>query len=91
MQFAVINNEEKIQIISLLPSSWSRNEIMEEFGVSDYVIKLTRELVKEQGILPHLSKKKFRKVGDDVIKKVIEYYEDDVNSRLCPGKNSVFL
>lgn len=59
---------------------------MEEFGVSDYVIKLIRELVKEQGILPHLSKKKFQKVGDDVIKKVIEFYEDDVNSRLCPGK-----
>lgn len=83
---SLANNEEKIQIISLLPSSWTRSKIMKEFGVSEYIVKLTKELVKEQGILPHLSKKKFQKIGDEVIKKVIEFYEDDLNSRLCPGK-----
>lgn len=83
---SLANNEDKIKIISLLPDSWSRKKIVQEFGVSDYIVKLTRELVKEQGILPNLSRKKFKTIDEEVIKNVIEFYEDDQNSRLCPGK-----
>lgn len=65
---------------------------MEEFGVSDYVTKLTREFVKEQDILPHLSKKKFQKVGDDVIKKGCRILRGRCKQSTVPGgKKSVFL
>ena len=46
----VANKDEKEKIISLLPDSWSKNKICKEFNVSEYHVRLTRELVKNQGI-----------------------------------------
>ena len=55
---AVADKEEKIKIISLLPNSWTRKKITTEFNVSDRLVKLTKGLVKDQGILPELRKRK---------------------------------
>lgn len=81
------NKEDKIKIISLLPNSWSRAKVSDEFNVSERLVKLTRQLVKEQGILPVLQKKSASNLIDEnTIKNVIRFYEDDNNSRLMPGK-----
>ncbi|MGR0260487.1 hypothetical protein, partial [Klebsiella pneumoniae] len=55
-----------------------------QFNVSDRLVKLTNKLVKEQGILPELNKKSGTKIKEDTVQKVIQFYEDDENSRLCP-------
>ncbi|MGR0202376.1 hypothetical protein, partial [Klebsiella pneumoniae] len=55
-----------------------------KFNVSDRLVKLTNKLVKEQGILPELNKKSGTKIKEDTVQKVIQFYEDDENSRLCP-------
>lgn len=78
--------EEKIKIISLLPSSWCKQRICEEFNVTDYQVRLSRNLLKTQGVLPDLKKKDGNKLSDEVVSDVIKFYEDDDNSRLCPGK-----
>lgn len=80
------NKEEKIKIISLLPSSWSKQRICEEFNVTEYQVRLSRKLTKSQGVLPSLKQKDGHKVSDEVIKDVISFYEEDDNSRVCPGK-----
>lgn len=80
------SKEENINIISLLPSSWSRQKICEEFKVTEYLVKLTRDLVNTQGILPNLLKRGGNKLSEAVINDVIEFYQDDENSRLLPGK-----
>lgn len=78
--------EEKIKIISLLPSSWCKQRICQEFNVTDYQVRLSRNLLKTQGVLPDLKKKDGNKLSDEVVSDVIKFYEDDDNSRLCPGK-----
>lgn len=83
---SVSEKDEKIKIISLLPDSWSKNKICEEFAVSEYLVRITRELVKTQGILPNLSNRQGHKISEYTVNRVIEFYEDDENSRLCPGK-----
>ncbi|XP_063223012.1 uncharacterized protein LOC134531252 [Bacillus rossius redtenbacheri] len=83
---AVAGKEMKVKIISLLPNSWSRLRITQEFNVSDRLVKLTRDLVKDQGILPELGKKKGFGIQSEVVTTVREFYESDEYSRLCPGK-----
>lgn len=79
--------EDKIKIISLLPNSWSRAKISNEFQVSERLVKLTRHLVKVQGILPELQNKNASNLIDEnTIKRVRSFYENDNNSRLMPGK-----
>jgi len=85
-KFKESSKDDKIKIISLLPNSWSKTKIVEYFGASEYMVKLTRQLVKDQGILPHLSKRQSNKISEAIINCVKEFYEDDENSRLCPGK-----
>lgn len=82
----VANKETKVQIISLLPNSWSRDKIATEFNVSVHLVRLSRKLVKDQGILPVLGKKKGVRISDVTAKKVVDFFEDDEYSRLCPGK-----
>lgn len=69
----VANKNEKVKIISLLPDSWSRSKISKEFNVSEYLVRQTRELVKEQGILPNLSKRVGHKLCEQVINCVMEF------------------
>lgn len=79
--------EDKIKIINLPPNSWSREKICEEFQVSERLVKLSRHLLKEQGILPTLQKKNASDlINENIIEKVIKFYEADSNSRLMPGK-----
>lgn len=83
---ALVSKDDKVKIISLLPQSWPRSKIASEFNVSERLVRLTRELVNEQGILPELGKRIKASISDNTIKKVIAFYEDDTNSRMCPGK-----
>lgn len=79
--------EDKIKIISLLPESWSRQKVFEELeNVTNYQIRLSRSLMKTQGVLPELKKNRGNKLSDEVVTDVIKFYEEDENSRLCPGK-----
>ena len=58
---------------------------MEEFGVSEYIVRKARQLQNEQGILSEVPTKKGRPISDGTIKQVVEFfYEDDI-SRLMPG------
>ena len=45
------SNTEKLQILTLVPDSWSRKYCYEYFGVSEYLIRSARELKQRKGIL----------------------------------------
>ena len=51
------SNTEKLQILTLLPDSWSPN-CFEYFGVSEYLIQSARELKQRKRILSQTSKNK---------------------------------
>jgi hypothetical protein len=42
---------EKLQILTVLPKSWTPKHIQQEFGVTHYMACKSKELVKEKGIL----------------------------------------
>ena len=77
---------EKIQILTLIPDSWSRSYCSTFFDVSEHLIRQARDLKKTKGILAVPNAKKGKKLPDKVIEAVINFYEDDEFSRLLPGK-----
>ena len=40
---------EQLQILTVLPKSWSLKKIQQEFGVSNYMARKSKDLVKERG------------------------------------------
>ena len=79
---------DKVKILSIAPESWSIEKTATEFSVSEYLVRLTRMLVKEQGVFPALHKRK-EGTGSPLpksdIEKVILFYSFDDISRMCPG------
>ena len=54
------SNTEKLQILTLVPDSWSQKYCSEYFGVSEYLIRSARELKQRKGILAQPSQKKIK-------------------------------
>ena len=44
-------NSMKVQILTVLPKSWSIQKIQTEFGVSNFMARKVKQLVKEKGVL----------------------------------------
>ena len=45
------SRSEKLQVLTVLPKSWTVQKVQEEFGASNYMIRKAKALVREQGIL----------------------------------------
>ena len=54
------SNTEKLQILTLVPDSWSRKYCSEYFRVSEYLIRSERELKQRKGYLHSLPTKKVK-------------------------------
>ena len=67
----------------MLPNSWTKQKIMEEFGATDYMVKRAKALAKEKGILanPKLSG---RIQTQRAVEQVKEWYRSDEVSRVMP-------
>lgn len=83
----VANQEDKVRIISLMPSSWSRSKIAQELQVSERLVRSTKDLVKEQGILPRQNLRQGRPaLSEQTILTIEEFYQKDEYTRVMPGK-----
>lgn len=51
-------NNQRLKILSLLPSNWKTSDIQFHFNASTYMINLVRESTKTKGILCSSGKKK---------------------------------
>lgn len=79
-------------MISLLTNSWSRVKASNEFKVSEHMVKLTRILVKKQGILPELQKTRaLNAINEERNQTVESFYEDDKNCNLMPREKDCFI
>lgn len=79
--------QEKVNILSLLPSTYTSSQIQKDFKVTEYLVHKTRDLVKKQGVLPKVESKKPSNILDiDTIKTVETFYQNDDYSRMMPGK-----
>ncbi len=80
------NMEAALKLITLAPPSWTIEKTANEFRVSKFMVNKARKLKKAKGILPDISPIKARKLSEERKTKVIDFYNDDEVSRMCPGK-----
>lgn len=74
----------KLQVLSVLPVSWSLRKIEELFGASLSMVRTVKKLVSEHGIIPNPQARTRQGLPEELKVKVEEFYTD--NSRMLPGK-----
>ncbi len=77
---------EKLQVLTVLPKSWTVKKIESEFGVSNYVARKTKNLVRERGILATPNPKLGHPLAPKTAALVCSFYDSDEVSRMMPGK-----
>lgn len=50
-KFGTASKSEKIQILTILPQSWSIRKVQAEFGTSIWMARKAKQLVKEKGVM----------------------------------------
>ena len=74
-----------MQILTVLPKSWSLKKIQQEFGVSNYMARKSKELVEEKGVLSLPGPKPGHSLPPETVDTVRTFYESDDISRIMPG------
>lgn len=86
-RFKNANNDDKLRILTILPQSWSCGKIENEFGVSNYMARKAKELVREKGVMCSPDPKPGSKtLAENVVELVQNFYNSDEVSRQLPGK-----
>jgi len=76
---------DKIQVLTVLPKSWSIRKTVEEFHASNYMVRRAKKLVKEKGIQSTPNPRSGKNLPNDIVDNVKEFYCNDRVSRLMPG------
>lgn len=76
---------EQIQILTLVPASWSRKKICQVFNVSEYTARKATELVRDKGLLAQPEPRKGKSLDENVITLVKMFYQNEEYSRVMPG------
>lgn len=79
------SHQHKLQILTLSP--YTIKETISFFETTEYMVKKSRSLKSEHGILPKIPLMSKGKVMSEELKDiVISFYESDEVSRMCPGQ-----
>ena len=83
-----VNITKKIKLVTLVSIHWTLEFTMQEFNTTQYMVREARKLRDEKGILGDrlLENNKPKKLTPNVSKTIKEFYENEENSRLLPGK-----
>lgn len=73
----VSNRRTKVQILTLVPRSWTIKDTTTAFDVSERMVKQARKLKEEHGILAFPANRQGRKLSVEVVQKVYDSFEDD--------------
>ena len=77
---------EKVQVLTVLPKSWSIRKVQKTFGASNYMVRKAKELVEQKGILSIPNPKPGKALQEDTVDIITKLYESDEVSRLMPGR-----
>ena len=77
---------EQVQVLTVLPKSWSVKKVQQEFGVSEYLARQSKKLVEERGILSLPGPSRGPSLPPETAVVVCSFYESDDISRVMPGK-----
>ena len=79
------SRSEMIRILTVLPKSWSVARICEEFGVTIYMARLAKKIVKDKGVMSSPNSKAGKPLCEETVKLVKAFYHHDDISRVMPG------
>jgi len=85
-KFTSASRSEKVQILTVLPKSWSIRKVQTEFDAANYMVRKAKQLVEEKGILATPNPKPGHTLPQITIDIVTNFYESDENSRMMPGR-----
>ena len=80
------NRADKLQVLTVLPKSWSIRKIEKEFGATNYMVRKAKQLVLEKGVLSSPNPKPGHSLPQHTVDVVTNFYESDEVSRMMPGK-----
>ena len=80
------NTSEKLQLLTVLPKSWSVNKIEGEFHVSNYLARKSKKLAQEKGILSLPNARLGHPLSKQTVEIITQFYLADDNTRAMPGK-----
>ena len=83
---ATATRREKVKFVTLAPESWSVRRAAEEFGVTRWVATQAKKMREEKGILSEAQVKKGHGLSNELVKRIVDFYQSDEYSRMCPGK-----
>ena len=76
---------EKIQILTLKPKSWTIEQTVKFFNATTYQVRTAMTLKKNEGVLSKPKRSVRKGIDQDSINNVISFYLDDEFSREMPG------
>ncbi|GBN07500.1 hypothetical protein AVEN_244878-1 [Araneus ventricosus] len=85
-KFTNASLKEKIQILTLVPDSWTIQQTRIYFNTTEHLVKKARKLKATGGVLSMPCDKKGAKLSSETVEKIIAFYYNDDNCRICPGK-----
>ena len=77
-----LSRSEKVQILTMIPEDFSRKFVVENFDVSDRMVRQSRSL----GFLELPKSTQGRPFSEQTANLIVMFYQDDEYSRLLPGK-----
>ena len=80
-----------VRISTIVLSSWSARKIAKEFGTSLYFTTKSKQLKYNFVISTETSAKHEKHLPQATVNNVIEFYKNDINSKLIPGMNDTIL
>ena len=81
---------DKVQILTVLPRSWSVRKVQSEFGASNYMAQMAKQLAREKGVLATPNPKSGHSLSPKTTDLIVGFYESDDVSRTMPGKKFLF-
>ena len=85
-RFSTAKRSEKVQILTVLPQSWSIRKIQSEFGAPNFTVRKAKALFAANGILATPNPKPGQSLSLETQDLVVNFYESDDNSRMMAGK-----
>lgn len=76
----------QMQILTTLPKSWTITQVENEFGVSNFIARKCKNLVKEKGVMSSPNPKPGKTLNISTVEIIKKFYECDEVSRQMPGK-----
>ena len=76
----------KLTILTIAPSTWNISRISREFNTSRHLVRKSKKLKADGGILATTTAKHGKTLSKAVIEVIVECYNNDLHSRVMPGR-----